>query len=294
MKTSKEIGYRIHHLCIYDGKPREHMWPYLRWNHSVTGYFFGATYHIADEGHADYTFLGCGGNAFQIQLEAPPFQFKYEQGWFKDHGNAYNHICWVVADARASFEQLQAAGATVVQEYTEFPTYNGFVMKDPEGRWIEIMEYTHDTFRVPELAHQPAGTCGLEMAGFVALCRDPEASARWYEEAMDLKIISNDSLDGRRVITMSDADFDADSHPTMMILTTPQSAAERTDWDRHGPMISHIVYQAADPAEAWDQAVEAGFEAVEPLHRDALTGATLGTLREPSGNLVLLRDPVRP
>ena len=97
------------------------MWPYLKWHHGITGYFTGDTFHIADEGHADYTFLGCGGRAFQIQLEAPPYQFTYEQNWYAKHGNGYNHICWVVNNARESFEQLQADGATVMQEYQPFP-----------------------------------------------------------------------------------------------------------------------------------------------------------------------------
>ncbi len=112
------------------------MWPYLKWHHGITGYFTGDTFHIADEGHADYTFLGCGGRAFQIQLEAPPYQFKYEQDWYAKHGNGYNHICWIVSDARKAFEQLQADGATVMQEFQPFPPYGGMVMADPEGRWI--------------------------------------------------------------------------------------------------------------------------------------------------------------
>ena len=78
-------------------------------------------------------------------------------------------------DSRESFEQLQADGATVMQEYQPFPTYDGFVMADPEGRWIEIMEYTHDTFRVQEFTSQRAGECGLRMIGFVELVRDLDA-----------------------------------------------------------------------------------------------------------------------
>ena len=36
MKTARELDYRLHHLCIYDDKPRENMWPYLRWHHGIT------------------------------------------------------------------------------------------------------------------------------------------------------------------------------------------------------------------------------------------------------------------
>ena len=31
MKTGNELDYTLHHLCIYDDKPRESIWPYLRW-----------------------------------------------------------------------------------------------------------------------------------------------------------------------------------------------------------------------------------------------------------------------
>ena len=142
MKSARELGYRLHHLCIYDDKPRENMWPYLRWHHGITNYFSGAVFHVTGEGHSDYTFLGCGGRAYQVQIEAPPFQFEYERNWWADHGRGYNHICWITSDARASMEQLLANGATEVMPFEEFPTYDGFVVHDPEGRWVEIMEYT--------------------------------------------------------------------------------------------------------------------------------------------------------
>jgi len=165
MKSAKDLNYRLHHLCIYDDKPRENMWPYLRWHHGITNYFSGAVFHVTGEGHSDYTFLGCGGRAYQIQIEAPPFQFEYERNWWADHGRGYNHICWITSDARASMEQLLANGATEVMPFEEFPTYDGFVVHDPEGRWVEIMEYTDDTFRVQEFTNAPSGECGLQMVG---------------------------------------------------------------------------------------------------------------------------------
>ena len=58
-------------------------------------------------------------------------------------------------NAKASYDQLRAAGASVMQEYTEFPVYNGFVMTDPEGTWIEIMEYT-TRFEVSQFVARPA------------------------------------------------------------------------------------------------------------------------------------------
>ena len=156
MKSARDLDYRLHHLCIYDDKPRDSMWPYLRWHHGITNYFSGAVFHVTGEGHSDYTFLGCGGRAYQVQIEAPPFQFEYERNWWRDHQRGYNHICWITSDARASMEQLLANGATEVMPFEEFPTYDGFVVHDPEGRWIEIMEYTDDTFRVQEFTHAPA------------------------------------------------------------------------------------------------------------------------------------------
>jgi hypothetical protein len=86
MKTAADLDYRLHHLCIYDDKPRDNMWPYLRWHHGLTNYFSGAVFHVTGEGHSDYTFLGCGGRAYQVQIEAPPFQFEYERNWWADHG----------------------------------------------------------------------------------------------------------------------------------------------------------------------------------------------------------------
>ena len=73
MKSAPQLDYTLHHLCIYDDKPRENMFPYLRWHHGITNYFSGAVFHVTGEGHSDYTFMGCGGPAYQIQIEAPPF-----------------------------------------------------------------------------------------------------------------------------------------------------------------------------------------------------------------------------
>ena len=223
MKNASELNYTIHHLCVYDKDPRNHMWPYLKWHHGITNYFTGDTFHIADEGHADYTFLGCGGKAFQIQLEAPPYQFKYEQDWYAKFGNSYNHICWIVNDARKSFEQLQADGATIMQEFQPFPTYDGFVMADPEGRWIEIMEYTHDTFRVQEFTNQPAGECGLRMIGFLEIVNDLPAMSDWYQKALDLRVLETFQNGSAGSVYLADKYYDAKERNTLMILSTARS-----------------------------------------------------------------------
>jgi len=35
MTTANDLEYSIHHLCIYDKDPRNHMWPYLKWHHGM-------------------------------------------------------------------------------------------------------------------------------------------------------------------------------------------------------------------------------------------------------------------
>ena len=286
MTTAKDLDYTIHHLCIYDKDPRNHMWPYLKWHHGITGYFTGDTFHIADEGHADYTFLGCGGRSFQIQLEAPPYQFKYEQDWYAKFGNGYNHICWIVNDARKSFEQLKRDGATVMQEFQPFPTYDGFVVADPEGRWIEIMEYTTDTFRVQEFTNQPAGECGLRMIGFVEIVNDLEAMSEWYQKALDLRVLKSYSNGEGGCVHLVDKYHDAQERNTLMVLSTARSDEEKAILRDKGPFITSIMYEAKDLDQAFGDATWAGMEVVSEPAPDALTGIRSARLREPSGNLI--------
>jgi len=286
MTTAKDLDYTIHHLCIYDKDPRNHMWPYLKWHHGITGYFTGDTFHIADEGHADYTFLGCGGRSFQIQLEAPPYQFKYEQDWYAKFGNGYNHICWIVNDARKSFEQLKRDGATVMQEFQPFPTYDGFVVADPEGRWIEIMEYTTDTFRVQEFTNQPAGECGLRMIGFVEIVNDLEAMSEWYQKALDLRVLKNYSNGEGGCVHLVDKYHDAQERNTLMVLSTARSDEEKAILSVKGPFITSIMYEAKDLDQAFGDATWAGMEVVNEPAPDATTGLRCARLREPSGNLI--------
>ena len=290
MTTAKDLDYTIHHLCVYDKDPREHMWPYLKWHHGITGYFTGDTFHIADEGHADYTFLGCGGRAFQIQLEAPPYQFKYEQDWYAKHGNGYNHICWIVSDARKAFEQLQADGATVMQEFQPFPTYDGFVMADPEGRWIEIMQYTHENFRVQEFTNQPAGECGLRMVGFVEIVNDLQAMSEWYQKALDLRVLESYQNGSGGCVYLVDRHYDERERNTLMILSTAHTEEEKESLASTGPYVSAILYEAKDIDQAVEDAIWAGMEEVSAPAQDEWTGVRMARLREPSGNLIHLRQ----
>jgi catechol 2,3-dioxygenase-like lactoylglutathione lyase family enzyme len=294
MKSAKELNYTLHHLCIYDDKPRDNMWPFLRWHHGVTNFFSGAVFHVTDEGHSDYTFMGCGGRAYQIQIEAPPFQFKYEQQWYKDHGNAYNHICWITSDARASYEQLLANGAELVMDFEEFPTYNGFVAKDPEGHWIEIMEYTDDTFRVQEFTHAPSGECGLEMIGNVEICEDVDAMVKWYQEVMDLRVLKEYRDGENAVIYMTDKDYDPKERNTLFVFSNARTEEDKAGYQRHGPHISAILYQARDVQRAYEDGLWAGMESISAPEVDPLTGALTAQLREPCGNAITLREAFVP
>lgn len=295
MKSARELDYNLHHLCIYDDKPRENMFPYLRWHHGITNFFSGAVFHVTDEGHSDYTFLGCGGRAYQIQIEAPPFQFEYERNWWRDHGRGYNHICWITSDAKASMNHLLANGATEVMPFEEFPTYDGFVVHDPEGRWIEVMEYTNEHFRVQEFTHAPSGECGLEMVGSAEICRDLEAMVKWYEEVMDLRVLDRFDADGNSMVVMSDRDYDPVGRRSLFILQNARHDFELAKMEQHGPYISAIVYQAKDVHRAWEDAIWAGMKKVLAPTMEPLTGLLTAYLAEPcGGNVIMLTEHYAP
>jgi len=287
MKSARELDYRLHHLCIYDDKPRENMWPYLRWHHGITNYFSGAVFHVTGEGHSDYTFLGCGGRAYQVQIEAPPFQFEYERNWWADHGRGYNHICWITSDARASMEQLLANGATEVMPFEEFPTYDGFVVHDPEGRWVEIMEYVGG-FKTPDVEFRPVGHVELQTLGVVQLCLDLDSQVDWYVDVMGQRILHDARSDNDGLVYLADHTYDR--RQCVTVLATPANDAERELMERHGPAISSILYQAGDVDLAWRDGAAAGFEEVAPPAHDDRIGCTTGYLREPSGNIVQIRE----
>jgi catechol 2,3-dioxygenase-like lactoylglutathione lyase family enzyme len=295
MKTADELDYRLHHLCIYDDKPRDNMWPYLRWHHGMTNYFSGNVFHVTGEGHSDYTFLGCGGRAYQIQIEAPPFQFEYERNWWADHGRGYNHICWITSDARASMEQLLANGATEVMPFEEFPTYDGFVVHDPEGRWIEIMEYTDENFRVQEFTNAPSGECGLQMVGNSEVCADVPGMKSWYEDIMGMRVIDEFKSNGYHEVVMTDKDYDNVERRSLFVLHNARHDFEKRHAEKHGPYISSIIYQAQDVKRAWDDALWAGMKELQAPQKDPLTGLQTAYLREPcGGNVLALTEPYAP
>jgi catechol 2,3-dioxygenase-like lactoylglutathione lyase family enzyme len=295
MKDANELNYTLHHLCIYDDQPRENMWPYLRWHHGITNYFSGAVFHVTGEGHSDYTFLGVGGRAYQVQIEAPPFQFEYERNWWRDHGHGYNHVCWITSDARASMDHLLANGATEVMPFEKFPTYDGFVVHDPEGRWIEVMEYTDEYFKVQEFTHAPTGECGLEMIGNAEVCADVEAMVRWYQDVMDLRILRRYENGEDVVVYLTDKDHDPEKRNTVFILQNARQDFEKTHMAEHGPYISAIVYQARHVQRAFEDALWAGMKELRAPQIDPLTGALTAYLREPcGGNVLMLTEQFKP
>lgn len=295
MKTAKDLDYTLHHLCIYDDKPRENMMPYLRWHHGITNYFSGAVFHVTGEGHSDYTFMGCGGHAYQIQIEAPPFQFEYERNWWRDHQRGYNHICWVSSNARASMDHLLANGATEVMPFEEFPTYDGFVVHDPEGRWIEVMEYTDETFRVQEFTHAPSGECGLEMLGNAEICKDVPAMIDWYQNIMDLRILKEFKDDNDHVVVMTDKNYDPVSRRSLFILQNARTEWQKDHQSQHGPYINAIIYQAKDVQRAYEDALWAGMKDLQAPEIDSLTGLLTAYVIEPcGGNALMLTEHFAP
>ena len=281
--------YQLHHLCIYEKHPRDAMWNWLRWYHAIPAYYWEgyADMHHTGEGGVDYTFLACGA-PFQMQLEAPPYQFEYERKWFAEHDSGINHICWIVPSAYDTVDHLQSNGATVAMPYEEFgDTYHGFVAIDPEGRWVEIMSYVGE-FKTPDVEFRPVGHPGLQILGVVQLCRDLDSQVEWYAEVLGQRVILDARSHNDGLVYMADHTYEG--RQCVNVLATPGTDAEHALMERHGPVISTVLYQAGDVDAAWHDAVAAGFgEVAAPAHDDRI-GARTGYLREPSGNLVQVRE----
>lgn len=281
--------YQLHHLCIYETAPRDAMWTWLRWYHAIPAYYWEGTQdmHHTGEGGVDYTFLACGG-PFQLQLEAPPYQFEYERSWFAEHGSGINHVCWIVPDAWATVGQLQSHGAAVAMEYEEFgDTYKGFVAIDPEGRWVEVMEYTGG-FKTPDVEFRPVGHRRLASLGVVQLCADLDAMVAWYTSVLGLRVLLDRRSDGDGCVYLVDHTYDG--RQCVNVLATPRHDAEHSLMDRHGPCISSVLYHCDDVAAAWRDALSAGFAEVQAPRTDERLGVTAGLVREPAGNLVEIRE----
>jgi len=243
--------------------------------------------HHTGEGGVDYTFLACGA-PFQLQLEAPPYQFDYERQWFAQHDSGINHICWIVPNALATVDHLQSNGATVAMPYEEFgDSYNGFVAIDPEGRWIEVMEYVND-FKTPDVEFRPVGQAGLQALGVVQLCQDLDGQVDWYQQVLGQRIVHDARSNNDGLVYL--ADYSYEDRQCVNVLATPSHPAEHELLAQHGPCISSVLYQATDVDMAYADAVSAGFEGLDAPALDDRLGVRTGYLREPSGNLIQVRE----
>ena len=284
------VRFALHHLCIFDEQPREHVWTWLKWYHAIPQYYWGGDeLHLTDEGHVDYTFLACG-SPFQMQLEQPPYQFEYERSWYEAHGSGINHICWIVDDCAAATDHLLAAGCEVRMPLTDFGVYRGFVAADREGRWIEIMEF-FDDFKTPDVEFRPFGFAGLQLFGPTQFTHDLAGMSDWYRDTLGLSIVHG-GVD-RGIVFLADGGYGPDRN-IAMILAEPTAPYERDYVDRHGPAIGGINHQAVEVERAGADAEAAGFEPVAPLALDERTGLRTAVFREPSGNLVYLRERLEP
>ncbi len=287
--TMNGQNYQLHHLCIYEKNPRDAMWSWLRWYHAIPAYYWEgyADMHQTGEGGVDYTFLACGG-PFQMQLEAPPYQFEYERKWFAHHDSAINHVCWIVPNALETVEHLESNGATVAMPYEEFgETYNGFVAIDTEGRWIEVMEYVGG-FKTPDVEFHPVGHVGLQTLGVVQLCNDVDGQVEWYTDVLGQRILHDARSDNDGLTYLVDHTYDG--RQCVNVMATPSTDAERALMERHGPVISSVLYHADNLDSAYADAVAAGFTELEAPATDDRIGCRTGYLQEPSGNIVQIRD----
>ena len=80
----------------------------------------------------------------------------------------------------------------------------------------------------------------------------------------------------------------------VMILAEPTTDAERAEYAKHGALIGGIDYQAVDFERAYPDALAAGFTQISAPAVDSRTGFATAVLREPSGNLVQLREVFAP
>jgi Glyoxalase/Bleomycin resistance protein/Dioxygenase superfamily len=165
--------------------------------------------------------------------------------------------------------------------FEEFPTYDGFVVHDPEGRWIEIMEYTNDTFRVQEFTNAPSGECGLQMVGNAEICADVGGMKSWYQEVMGMHVIDEFKSNGSHEVVMSDGAYDSVERRSLFVLHNARYDFEKAHLAEHGPYISSIIYQAKDVQRAWDDALWAGMQELSAPQKDPLTGLQTAYLREP-------------
>ena len=117
---------------------------------------------------------------------------------------------------------------------------------------------------------------------------DLDSQVEWYTQVLGQRIIHDARSDNDGLVYLADHTYTERQCTT--VLATPSTDAERTLLDRHGPCISTILYQAANVDQAWRDALAAGFEEISAPAHDSRIGCVTGYVREPSGNLVQIRE----
>ena len=110
----------------------------------------------------------------------------------------------------------------------------------------------------------------------------------WYTDVLGQRILHDARSGGDGLVYLVDPTYDG--RQCVNALATPSADAEHALMDRHGPVISSVLYQAGDVEQAWADGLAAGFEEVAAPVFDDRVGVKQGLLREPSGNLVQIRE----
>ena len=91
-------------------------------------------------------------------------------------------------------------------------------------------------------------------------------------------------------VELVDKYYDAGERNTVMILSDASTDEEKASLAKTGPYISAILYEALDLDRAVEDAEWAGMEVVSGIDSDEHSGVRMARLREPSGNLIHLRE----
>jgi catechol 2,3-dioxygenase-like lactoylglutathione lyase family enzyme len=120
------------------------------------------------------------------------------------------------------------------------------------------------------------------------LCSDLDSQVEWYTDVLGQRVLHDARSENDGLAYLVDPTYDG--RQCVNVLATPSTDAELALMDRHGPVISSVLYHAADVDSAHADAVAAGFIDLGAPAHDARIGCRTGYLREPSGNLVQLRE----
>jgi 4-hydroxyphenylpyruvate dioxygenase-like putative hemolysin len=133
------------------------------------------------------------------------------------------------------------------------------------------------------------------MVGNAELCLDVDKMTEWYQSVMDMQVLERFEAGEHSLVVMTDKDYDPVGRRTLFFLHNARHDFELKKVEEHGPHISAIIYQAKDVQRAWEDALWAGMKPLLELHKDPLTGLTMGYLAEPCGsNVILLTEHYAP